>query len=194
MKKYFLHFGIVLLTFALGVGVATFLNLDHFYPPLSDNAIKNDSVEIKHTEDNQEITFKNGPIIDIVWNGRSELPPSVNIYEASDGAIIRSSTSKLKTEKSADRMFQQELKNATKIIDLSPYLDNWNRKTGEKAIVESKGKVCIIELYKVSENNLENFYLTIIETPSLQHARDFEKFEEQGKSFARSMIVNGLNR
>ena len=188
MKKYFFRFGIALLTFGIGNSLLSPLPINLFlYKPFAEDKIKKDSVEqILQAELSRSLTFEQ-------THGMScgNHPSSKLIYKASDGAeILSTSIHNLKSEKQARKKFQQYIKNASKIIEVSPYLDYWKRKLGEKAVIESGGKVLIIKYYpKDSPSLKENFYITILETPTLRHVL---AFEEQEESFYRSLIINKL--
>jgi hypothetical protein len=160
------------------------------YKPLANNEERKDLIEVKQTEENPELTFEStGIIIHAMWNGRDELPPHLTFYKASDGTEVRSESKDFKTEKSARKRFEQIMKEADKIIELSPCIDYWNKQIGEKAFVESGGKVFILKYTKVWQENKEIFEMTIDKTPSFRHAAAFEKLDECSK---RGLVSNQL--
>ncbi len=186
MKKYFFRFAIALLAFS--IGLASSRGIDFFlYKFLLGPEIKEDLVQVQQPKENQEIKFQGTACgTDSFGNSFTN-----SFFVLPDGTTLSSMLiTRLKSEKSARKRFNHELKTATRIIEVVPYLDYWKRKLGEKAFVESGGKVIIIKYWKNPSSINENeHYMSIIENQSLQEARNTD---EEAESFERSLIVNKL--
>lgn len=185
MKKYIFRFGIALFTFGIGVGLVSFCFFNFFsYNPLTENEINKNLVQVQQTNQNRAI----------IACGMDSFGESVShtLSTLPDGTELNSTLiTSLKSEKSARKRFIHEMKTATRIIEVSPYLDYWKRPLGEKAFVESGGKVIIIKYWKnPSYINKNGYYMKIVETLSLQHARTID---EEQESLERSVIINKLN-
>ncbi len=86
------------------------------------NEIKKDLVYVQQTKESQELTFESWGVIACGRDSYNE-SASFTSLKASDGAILHSSSvMSLESEKMAHKRFKQEIKNADKIIELSPYL------------------------------------------------------------------------
>jgi hypothetical protein len=194
MKKYLSRFGIALLTFGIGVILVSSWFINFFlYKPLGIDEAKIASIQLqknKENKENQTLSFQQTGSIACGWDSFKN-QASWTSYTASDGMQIYSELIyDLKSEKSARKRFNQEIKKAAKILEISPYLDYWKRQMGEKAIVESDGKFSMIKYFKVSsEYSGETFSVTVLESSSLKH---LTIFDEQRESLARSFIVNKL--
>ncbi len=83
---------------------------------------------------------------------------------------------------------RQVIKNAVKVIELSPNLDYWQRKIGEKAIAQLKDGFVLVKYQRDSADD-EDYQVSIIETATLEQAL---KIDKDQKAFANSLIVNKL--
>lgn len=184
MRKYFQRFAILILTFLIGVGITSYFysTLYEALPDSNEPALQLQGEE-KHKV--QKLTFQSGPIIDpaypVQW-----WPTD---FIASDGEGISCRSRNVKSEKSALTIFEREIKNTGKVLEIFPYLDYWNKKVGEKAFVESGGKVYIIEYYEIWWETEESYDLEVIETPSLRHALAFEDWKESSE---RGLVTRQL--
>lgn len=193
MKKYVLYFLVVFLSFGIGTSLVSFSlsNLFTYKPFKNDKSFENNVTKIQlikyqinkakkvsltqlqENKEKQKLTFSFTGAIACGLDAYNEKATFRNL-KASDGKIIQITLiTSFQSEIDAQKRFKLELRKAENIIEVKPILDNQKRKTGEKVIFESDGKVYIVKYYDGLSDYNENYYMDIVETPSLRHARAF---------------------
>ncbi|MGI8543968.1 MAG: hypothetical protein ACR2MD_10920 [Aridibacter sp.] len=197
MKKYIFYVLTALLAFGIGINLTSFNFSDLFtYKPFKKTKVKpylldksNKKINKpnlintqKIKDEEEQLTFSSTGVIACGINSHKQ-SASFRTYKASDGKILNSTlVTSLKSEKHARKRFRIELKKAENIIEIKPIFDNQKRKVGEKAIFDSEGKVYIVEYFPSYSDYNDNYYMDILITPSLRHARFFEKEQNSYKN------------
>lgn len=192
MKKNIFYFSVAATTFAIGI-IFFGLWLNNFFLPesLEMNETNENLIKVEQIKDSKQSQTDSKP--GIIACGRDSFgnAASFSSYTTSDGTKLSSTlVYGLKSEHKAKKRLGQAIKNAVKIIELSPNLDYWQRKIGEKAIAQFNDRFVLVKYKKEVSKYSEDFQVSIIETSTLQQAIDIDK-EQQ--SFANSLIVNKLN-
>jgi len=190
-KKNIFYFSVAATTFIIGI-IFFGLWLNNFFLPktLEANETNKNLIQVEQIKDSKELPLDSNP--GVIACGRDSFgnPASFSSYTTSDGTAVNSTlVHGLKSEKKARKRLRQAIKNAVKIIELSPYVDYWQRKIGEKAIAQFNDRFVLVKYKKEVSKYSEDFQVSIIETSTLQQAIDIDKEQE---SFANSLIVNKL--
>jgi len=192
MKKNLFYFSVAATTFVIGI-IFFGLWLNNFFLPKSPepNETNKNLIQVEQIKETKQLSIDSNP--GVIACGRDSFgnAASFSSYTTSDGTTVKSTlVYGLKSEEKARKRLRQEIKNAVKIIELSPYLNYWQRKIGEKAIAKFNDRFVLVKYQKEVSEYSEGFQVSIIETSTLQQAIDIDKEQE---SFANSLIVNKLN-
>ncbi len=192
MKKNIFYFSVAATTFVIGIIFFGLWLNSFFLPKLPEiNETNKNFIQVEQIKGSKQLSidFNRG----VIACGRDAFgnAASFSSYTTSGGTTVNSTlVYGLKSEKKARKRLRQEVKNAVKVIELSPYLDYWQRKIGEKAIAQFNDRFVLVKYKKETSEYSEDFQVSIIETSTLQQAIDIDKEQE---SFANSLIVNKLN-
>lgn len=189
MKKHIFYFSVAAAAFAVGIIFSGFWLINFFLLKSIDSSeTGNNFTQVERIESSEQPLKISRPSVIACGKDSFGNAASFSSYTTSDGASVNSTlVYGLKSEKAVRKRLRQETKNAVKIIELSPNLDYWQRKIGEKAIAQFKDKFVLVKYHKEASKYSEGFQVSIIETSTLQQAIDIDK--EQVSS-ANSLIVN----
>ena len=192
MKKNIFYFLVATTTFVIGIIFFGLWLNNFFLPKLPETDETNKKlIQVEQIKDSKQLSIDSNP--SIIACGRDSFgnAASFSSYTTSDGTTVKSTlVYGLKSEEKARKRLRQEIKNAVKIIELSPYLNYWKRKIGEKAIAKFNDRFVLVKYHKEVSEYREGFQVSIIETSTLQQAIDIDKEQEY---FANNLIVNKLN-
>lgn len=189
MKKHIFYFSVAAAAFTVGIIFSGFWLINSFLLKSIDSGeMDKNSIKVERIESNEQPLEISRPSVTACGKDNFGNAASFSSYTTSDGTSVRSTlVYGLKSEKAARKRLRQEIKSAAKIIELSPNLDYWQKKIGEKAIAQFKNKFVLVKYNKESSKYSEGFQVSIIETSTLQQAIDIDK---EQISFANSVFVN----
>ena len=192
MSKNIFYFSVAATTFIIGIIFCGLWLNDLFLPRSPEpNETNKNLIQVEQIKETKQLSKNSNP--GVIACGRDPFgnAASFSSYTTSDGTTVKSTlVYGLKSEEKARKRLRQEIKNAVKIIELSPYLNYWQRKIGEKAIAKFNDRFVLVKYQKEASEYGESFQVSIIETSTLQQAVEIDKERE---SFANSLLINKLN-
>jgi hypothetical protein len=173
MKRYLLHFVVTVVTFSIGVLLASFWLFALFVtdikveqPPL---------VKVEPTKLTFDCSNHSGILSQLVsTNGVIGSP-----CQSSDGSSIFVGTyGDTFTKKTANLAFENAIKHASNIVSNTAILDNQGNEIGRRVLIQNKENVKILKILKVDEKYFFKPYIVSeIQAQDFKNALAYEKQE-----------------